>query len=73
MAIYFKKPDLGRNWKKTLSGLALALADTATTNVSGAIERLGKAAKIDLEHHTVEERAWIWLHSTLSAGLRLIH
>ncbi|UWR16310.1 pentapeptide repeat-containing protein [Sulfitobacter sp. M368] len=84
MSIYFKKPDFKNDWLETTKNLTFAAIEIvglqlgavvlgAGGNITGALDRFNAAFPDSKENHTTDERAWVWLYTTLSAGLYMLY
>ncbi|WP_299870686.1 pentapeptide repeat-containing protein [uncultured Hoeflea sp.] len=83
MSIYFRKPKFENDWLETTKNLTFAAIEIvglqlgalvlgAGGNITGAMDRFDAAFPDNRDGHSTDERAWVWLYTTLSAGLYMM-
>lgn len=73
MAIYFSEPKEKRDWPAIGMHLGLAALEGFALNIPNVIRELNQAGTQTLKEQSSDERAWVWLYTTLSAALYLLY
>ena len=69
LAVYLHKPEHERNWGAVANKLGLAALEGLTLNIPNVLREIDGAVAGTGVEHTVDERAWVWLRTTLCTGL----
>ena len=73
MAIFYRKPKPKRDWSKFGNHVSLAALEGVTLNIPNVIRELDGAATKTLDDPSTDERAWIWIYTTLCTALHMMY